>query len=274
MRYLNLKFSNTKIMMSHFNPNSADPVEHDHGNDYQITIPLKGKTYLEQNKITSQIDKHFLTSPGEKHFHFTDSEEGRILLININRFFLDHVVSEKVNEEIYEVHLLNQSIGSPEKIIKIADEMIKCNLFDNENKIRNEELEWELVESFLSIQNGSHFEIWQRDFMINSHPVVKKVIQYIQKNFENELSLDDLADQSHMSKFYLIKLFKDIVGCTPSQYLLKIRVEHAVDLLLHTNWDITKICFDSGFGSLNTFERVFKKRYGMTISEFRRTNKI
>jgi len=263
-------------MLSRFDSYSSDPVEHDHGDDYQITVPLGGITFLDQNKVVNKVEssKHFLTFPGEKHFHFTEENKSRILLININKHFLDKVVSSKLNEHKNEIEFYNHIDFSSEKLIKTADEMIRINLFDNEQQTRTEELEWELVELFLSIQKGSHSELWEKEYLLNCNPFIKKVIGYMENHYSNDLSLDILADHCRISKFYLIKLFKEVLGCTPSQYLLGIRLEHAKHLLLNTNLDITRICFEVGFGSLNTFERVFKKRWGITISEFRKKYKV
>ncbi|MBS4172244.1 helix-turn-helix domain-containing protein [Bacillus sp. FJAT-49736] len=270
-----MKLPNTKLMLSRFDSFSSDPVEHEHGDDYQITIPLEGSTFLDQNKVVNKVEssKHFLTFPGEKHFHFTEENKSRILLVNINKHFLDHVISTKLNNHVNELEFFNHIDYSSEKLIKTADEMIKLNLFDNENEIRTEELEWELVELFLSLQKGTHSEWWEKEYKVNSNPIIKNVIGYMEENYSNDLSLDILADHCRLSKFYLIKLFKEALGCTPSQFLLRIRLEHAKDLLLKTNFDITRICFEVGFGSLSTFERVFKKRWGMTISEFRKKHK-
>ncbi|MBW8350839.1 AraC family transcriptional regulator [Bacillus sp. IITD106] len=273
---MNLKLPNTKLMLSRFDSFSSDPVEHDHGDDYQITIPLEGSTFLDQNKVVNKVEssKQFLTFPGEKHFHFTEENMSRILLVNINKHFLGHVVSTKLNNHVNEIEFFNQIDYSSQKLIKTADELIKLNLFDNDHQIQTEELEWELAEIFLSIQKGSHSELWEKEYMVNCNPIIKNVIHYMEENYHNDLSLDILADHCNLSKFYLIKIFKEVLGCTPSQYLLGIRLEHAKRLLLDTDWDITRICFDVGFGSLNTFERVFKRRWGVTISEFRKKNKV
>jgi AraC-like DNA-binding protein len=275
MRYLNLKLSNTKFMMTLFEPNSSDPIEHDHGNDYQITVPLSGNSFLEQNKSINNMDKNnrIITPPGEKHFHFTEQNESRLLLINIDKDFLTKVVSSKLNRQIHDIDFRIHGRGSSEKLVKIADETIRTNLFGDGKAARTEELEWELAEILLSIQDGSHSGQWQREVSMN-HPLIKKVVMYICENYQNELSLDHLATESNLSKFYLIRIFKEVMGCTPSQYLLNIRLERAVEQLIFTDFDITRICFDVGFGSLNTFERVFKKRYGKTISEFRKSNKV
>ncbi|WP_180954037.1 AraC family transcriptional regulator [Bacillus sp. M6-12] len=270
-----MKLINTKLMMSHFKPYSADPVAHEHGNDFQITIPLSGNSFLEQNQTVELVDKNIriVTPPGEKHLHFTEMSESRILLININKSFVDKVASSRLQEEITEVTFFHEGSGSSENLIRIADEVINLNLFCYDQIARTEELEWELAETLLSLQEGSHTEKWRSKIIYKANPAINKVIQYIRENFQNELSLDHLAKECNLSKFYMIKLFKDAIGCTPSQYILQIRLDFAVKLMLHTNLPITSICFDAGFASLNTFERVFKKRYGNTISDFRKKHK-
>ncbi|MFD2444847.1 AraC family transcriptional regulator [Bacillus sp. CGMCC 1.16607] len=272
VRYLNLKLKNSKFMMTHLKPHSSDPVEHDHGEDFQITIPILGDPSLLLNNQSNQLHKNIrmITQPGEKHLHFTGENESRILLININKRFLEKVLFSRIRNSITVVDFSNYKEGSSDKLIKIADEAISNNLYNEDDLVRMEELEWELAETLLAIHEGSHSEQWRKEVLLNEHPTIKKVIEYILENYQTEISLDALSAESNLSKFYLIRAFKEIIGCTPSQYIMNIRLEKAMDLLLSTRLDITTICYEVGFGSLNTFERVFKKRMGCTISEFRR----
>ncbi|MGG1678094.1 hypothetical protein ACIFOT_20480 [Neobacillus sp. NRS-1170] len=158
MRYLRLKLDNTKFMMTHLAPHESDPLAHDHGDDYQITMPILGTPFLELEQKLNSLNKsnRIITIPGEKHFHFTGEEESRILLININRHFLDQVVSSRLNKEFGGIGFKHFGEGSSEKLIKIADDLIRLNLLGNSDPVRTEELEWELAETFLGIQKGSH----------------------------------------------------------------------------------------------------------------------
>jgi AraC-like DNA-binding protein len=276
MRYLNLKLTNTKLMMTHLDPYSSDPVEHDHGDDYQITIPISGTPNLDLNNKSNHLNKNtrIITVPGEKHIHYTKESESRILLININRSLIDTIIFSCLNQGTSGIDFSIYSEGSSEKLIKVADKVIRTNLFHEDYSTRMEELEWELVETFLTIHEGSHSEKWKKEVIVNQHPIIKNIIGYIYENYQNDISLDELSTVSNLSKFYLIRTFKDIVGCTPNNFVLNIRIEKALDLLLSSNLDITTICYEVGFGSLNTFERVFKKKFGCTISDFRKNCKI
>lgn len=272
MRYLNIKLKNSKFMMTHLRPYSSDPVEHDHGDDYQITIPIVGNPSLDINNKSNILTKNtrMVTPPGEKHIHFTRENESRLLLINLNKRFLENVYLSRIHNGSSGLEFSFYSEGSSKKLIRFAEEAVRVNLF-NEDSIENlEELELELAEAFLTIQEGSHSELWKYKVAIHHHPILKQMIEYINDHYQNDLSLDMLSKISNVNKFYLIRLFKEILGCTPSQYILNKRIEFAIKLLKTTNLDITSICYEVGFGSLNTFERVFKKRFGCTISAFRK----
>lgn len=259
-------------MMTHLPPHSSDPEEHGHGDDYQITIPISGTPFLELNKKSNLLNKNIrmITSPGEKHFHFTNEEDSRILLININKQLVDQVLSARLTKEVKEFDFRNYGEGQSEKLVKIADELVRTNLLFAPDTIRNEEVEWELAQTLLSIQEGSHSEQWRKEVTLNSYPLIKRVVQFIDENYQLDLTLDDLTRVSNLSKFYLIRTFKEVMGCTPAQYVSEKRLSQAVHLLLKTNFDITTICFEVGFGSLQTFERVFKRRFGVTVSGFRK----
>ena len=141
MRSLNLKLNNSKFMMTHLEPHSSDPVEHEHGEDYQITIPLSGTPRLVLDNKSNLLNKNtrILTAPGEKHIHYTEDTESRILLINIKKSFVDKVLLSRLRKETEELHFLNYAEGSSEKLVKIADEAIRHKLFHEEDSVRLEE---------------------------------------------------------------------------------------------------------------------------------------
>ncbi|UZJ78541.1 helix-turn-helix domain-containing protein [Fictibacillus sp. KU28468] len=134
-----------------------------------------------------------------------------------------------------------------------------------------EELEWALADTLLSIQKGSHSEKWRKEITLNDQPLIKTVLSFIHEHYASELSLEELAKASRLSKYHFIRTFKEAAGCTPGQYVTKVRLERAIDLLRTTALDITTIGFAVGFGSLTTFERSFKKRYGCSVSHYRKS---
>jgi AraC-like DNA-binding protein len=259
-------------MITHLSAYSSDPHEHDHGDEYQISIPLSGTPFIELNKNTSSIHQNIrtITSPGETHIHFTEETESKILLINVNKHFVDTVISSRMNGRIQETIFQSFGAGASEQLLKIANEIISKSLFLSENQIEIEELEWKLVDTLLTLQEGSHSEQWRKEVVLNDHPIIKKLTLYIYENSSHTLTLDELVNVTGMSKFYLIRTFKEVIGCTPGQFITRIRLEKAIELLKTTKLDITTIAYQVGFGSLSTFERTFKKQFGTTVSAYRK----
>lgn len=98
---------------------------------------------------------------------------------------------------------------------------------------------------------------------------VSVVTSYINSNFSKELSVEQLADMAHLSKYYFIRLFKSHTGYTPHEYLVKVRLSHAQYLLKNTALTIKEICFASGFTGESRFCTCFRDSVGMTPSEYR-----
>lgn len=92
---------------------------------------------------------------------------------------------------------------------------------------------------------------------------------YITKNFERDLSLSEIAFHACVSEFHFSRLFKQFTNCSPYQYLLEIRLCHALLLLQSTSLSVTEVCFNSGFKSFSHFVDTFTRRYGVSPSKAR-----
>ena len=85
---------------------------------------------------------------------------------------------------------------------------------------------------------------------------IKKVIEYIGKHLDDELSLESLSEISCFSKFHFHRIFTGIVGETVNDYIARRKLECAVNLLIFkTDLSITQVAFDSGFSSSANFSK-------------------
>ncbi|WP_211746093.1 AraC family transcriptional regulator [Paenibacillus sp. Marseille-Q4541] len=98
--------------------------------------------------------------------------------------------------------------------------------------------------------------------------------RYIQLHFDQDIGLDHMASAAGVSKYHLIREFERKIGLTPSRYLLEIRLQHAVKLLL-TRPELTlhDVSAKSGFSNANYFGKVFKKYLNDTPDQFRKREK-
>jgi len=101
---------------------------------------------------------------------------------------------------------------------------------------------------------------------------IKDVLNYINQNYNKNLSLDELSRQVDMSKFYLCRLFKESLRMSPVEYINKVRVDKAMELLINTDMSVSEIAFECGFDNISYFIKVFKKYMHTTPLKFRKQN--
>lgn len=98
---------------------------------------------------------------------------------------------------------------------------------------------------------------------------LKEVIGYIQENLGKKLTQAELSKIIHLSPHYFASLFKQSMGMTPHQYVMKCRIEKAMQLLLRRDLTIVEICTEVGFQNQSHFTRVFRQHTKMTPKGFR-----
>ena len=98
------------------------------------------------------------------------------------------------------------------------------------------------------------------------------VLDYIDANFTDNISLDDMADMVGYSKYHFSRLFSEYTKHTFCDYLNLRRIKAAEGLLLNDSLSVTEIAMQSGFSSIATFNRLFKSLKGCSPSEYRRLN--
>lgn len=98
---------------------------------------------------------------------------------------------------------------------------------------------------------------------------VFEIQNYIQANYQKQLSLNDLARQLYLTPAYLSKYIKKHLGMSFVEYLNNVRLFHAVDELLYTDKKVTRIAGESGFPATTSFNKSFRDCFGVTPSEYR-----
>lgn len=98
---------------------------------------------------------------------------------------------------------------------------------------------------------------------------VRKIQEYINNHYKEEIRLEDLAGIVGMTPVALSRFFKLRSGKTVSDYIIDIRLGYAARLLVDTTNTIAEICYDCGFNNLSNFNRIFKKRKDCSPKEFR-----
>jgi AraC-like DNA-binding protein len=85
------------------------------------------------------------------------------------------------------------------------------------------------------------------------------IIEYIENNFKNKITLEQLCSMAHISRFHFCHIFKDITGKPLSEYLNLLRINKAETMLKESELNITEVAAACGFDDANYFSRLFKK---------------
>lgn len=98
---------------------------------------------------------------------------------------------------------------------------------------------------------------------------VQKVIDYIHENFHKQIHLEDVAAYVNMTEVSFSRFVKKRTGKNYIEYLNDIRLGNASRFLVNTKKTISEISYECGFNNISNFNRIFKKRKGITPKEFR-----
>lgn len=107
-----------------------------------------------------------------------------------------------------------------------------------------------------------------RDFYI------KEALNYIEQNFQNDISIENIASFCGLNRTYFGRIFKETVGKSPQQFLLSYRMAKAAELLKLTDLSISDIGNAVGYSNQLHFSRAYKNVYGVSPREWRNKNRV
>ena len=142
----------------------------------------------------------------------------------------------------------------------------KCELYLNENRLYAESL----CKLILSL-NTEESDI---DIKESREKWVRRAKSYIRSNYHRTIKVEDIANMLYIDRKYLRNLFVQYTGESTQQYILKIRMRHAKELLVQTDASVGVVANSVGYTDVLCFSRIFKKYVGISPSEYRKNNKV
>ena len=123
------------------------------------------------------------------------------------------------------------------------------------------------------LQNG-RFTVTQKETIHSSHRIgqIKSVLEYIEQQYQNEITLTALAEVAGMNPKYFCRIFKEITQQTPMDYVIFFRIEQAAKLLSSTDLSVIETGMECGFNDCSYFIRTFKRLKNMTPNQYRKNN--
>ncbi len=252
---------------------------------YFLTEPEVCTHYHQDPELFYLLSGHFEVKIDDAVYQM---KKGDILLINANK---RHTLAAKgdllmARFEI-DFHLLAEQLGSMQLLfwcnsvidkneafqeLRILLDKIIDRYFEQENKdaLRMNALYYEtlyvLAGNFLVKSDDIRLNVEDSQDRVR----IRQIQNYIQANYQSQISLNDLADRLFLSNAYLSKYIKKHLGLTFMEYLNNVRLFHAVDELLYSKKNITHIAMDNGFPTSAAFTKAFRDVHGESPSEYRK----
>lgn len=133
-------------------------------------------------------------------------------------------------------------------------------------------LKGELMQLFWFLENSGNI-IFQQSPRNSRNDIIRPVLEYMARNYQNDITIEQLADLIHLSKSYFMKCFKDTVGVSAIEHLTQLRMNAICEALSTTGDKIADIAFRCGYSNLSNFNRQFLKKVGCSPDEYRKRNK-
>jgi len=139
-----------------------------------------------------------------------------------------------------------------------ADIIIR-NLF--EDLLRENQEAYQHSQNIQAVKASTRLEIFKR---------VSLARDWMEENYSMNISLDDIASQAVMNSQHFLRMFKQVYHITPHQYLIDLKLRKSRELLESTSLSISEICQSIGLESVFSFSVLFKNRFGLAPSYFRK----
>jgi AraC family transcriptional regulator len=135
------------------------------------------------------------------------------------------------------------------------------------SEISWEELGIQLAASAIHLANDAPGDM--RDAMSSVIARMTRAVRIIEESSESELTLRCLAREAKLSPYHFLRCFQLLMGVTPHQYLLRVRLRDAATRLATEPGKVLDIALDCGFGDVSNFNRAFRREFGMSPRRFR-----
>lgn len=109
---------------------------------------------------------------------------------------------------------------------------------------------------------------------VSRSEVIRPAIEYMNRNFPENITVEQLAKITHLSKSYFMCRFREAAGVGAIEYLSQLRIKKACEILSKTDKTSAETAFECGFRNLSNFNRQFRKFVGCTPKEYRKTGRV
>lgn len=230
----------------------------------EIIFPIHGyvRIWVDGEYQSVKAGEFFLINSQSIHACYQGSRDYRGYAIQIDLNFIK-IVYPRIETTMF----INEYLEPlKENAIAILNKMIAVK----DTAIAEIEINGYATVLISKLLSGKVEEVDAFDLKNNQHAqLVSEIMNYIDKNYTEKLSSNEIAKKYNLSYGYLARIFKDTTGMTLTKYISYQRLENAIDDLRFSTLTITQIALKNGFCDYKSFDKSFKQKFKMKPSEYK-----
>lgn len=235
--------------------------EKKHAHDeYSIALIEKGKSKLEYLNEAVEISEGqaiFIEADIMHYCHPEDFTNWSYQMLYIKKSWFSQLLKKETKPHKLLVKSLDKETFSK---VQHAFDKLRSDIAT----LEKEEILFEMIENLFRIDN---YFIFDQDIISNNDIACEKVRQYINNNFLDKIYLEELSEQCGLSRYYIIKLFKQKYDVTPHAYQTSCRMNYAKEEISKGK-EISEIAHEIGFYDQSHFSKTFKAYFGITPLDY------
>ena len=242
-----------------FGPNNRE--------SYVLHLVKKGKGSLEIGKKKYQIQEGqmFFISTRQEAWYEADKEDPWIYTWV---GFVGYKAQEYIMNAGFSTENPVRKVECTEELSHYIDEMIDAHQLSIEDELKRNGL----LMLFLSSLINDYRKHSPGASIPHAYPgsvYVKHALEYITKNYNKKIKINELADYIGVNRSYLTCSFKKVMGCSPQEYLVRLRIDKAKSLLERTDLSINDVANAVGYTDQMAFSKIFKQNCGLSPRSYR-----
>ena len=235
--------------------------------EYQLIYIAKGSGTFESEQVGSVVvhpGTVLLLFPNIWHRYKPHDDEGwEEYWVGFNGSYASYLMQQ----DCFDPHAPLIHMGFNSEFINVFIRLIDTLKFEG---VAFAQLSSSLTTQLLGLVYASALQ--KEKVMDRKEQVINNIRYKIHENLSNCATLEELASQHNVSYAWFRKTFKEVVGISPGQYQLNLKLEKAARMIRETQMSISEIAFVNGFVSEHHFSKIFKKKMGVSPSAYKHQN--
>jgi beta-xylosidase/AraC-like DNA-binding protein len=257
---MDFEFDTSEVQNTHFHQN------------LEIVYVLEGSVEVQIESETYNLKKgdFLLINANKRHSLRATKEEILLASFRVNFTMLAEYMG--TNQLLFWCNTTADRSESYVQLKKVLDRMLN-RFYDKEKEgaIYLNSIYYEAIYLLVAYFMIKADDARMKENFTPDNSRIFEIQNYVQANYQKQLSLNDLAKKLYLSNAYLSKYIKKHFGLSFLEYVNNVRLFHAVDELVYSEKKITRIALDNGFPTTAAFNKAFKEIYNMTPSAYRST---